>query len=348
MGHHFSNMLYPSMSYNHGWQAVFLYPFVSGHESVIFFFLLSGFVLSLPLLHGRNQPYSVFLRRRILRIYGPYLGALALSLVGCTMWNNQLGTTGWAAKTWYVPVRLESIVDHVLFIGNYDYSQYNTAFWSLVYEMRISIIFPLLFVIANKLKTRYTVLTIGIFTLIGVRPSPDHKFLITFEYAGVFLVGALLAKNLSSLKSLYGLLSMKMRALLAIASFSLYIGGHHIVNIGPLWHLGDMPIALGAAGLLLIGLNSAMACRVLNTPVLTFLGRISYSFYLVHGTILFAMAAILEGRVSGAVFLLMYLPTAILISWGFYIAVEKPFMAMSQKVGKHPPSSAVEPAMAAD
>jgi peptidoglycan/LPS O-acetylase OafA/YrhL len=330
---HFRNMAYPSVSFNHGWR-ILVYSLVSGRESVMFFFLLSGFVLSLPLLRGKGQRYSVFIRRRVLRIYGPYIGALVLALAGCAMFHNQVGTTVWASGTWYAPVSFDSVVQHVLFIGNYDYAQYNTAFWSLVYEMRISIIFPLLFLVAYKLRTRYVLLVIASLTLLGVHPG-SHKYLITLEYAGVFLIGALLAKKFDVLSARYLSLTTAQRVALGLTSYLLYSYGHHLVNIGPLWHLRDMPIAVGAAGFIVIGVNSSVASRILNSMVPAFLGRISYSFYLVHGTILFAMSAMLLDRVSHPIFFLLYFPTAIFLSWGFYVAVERPFMLWSRSVGRH-------------
>lgn len=333
LSHHFVHMFYPPTTFTSGWQSVFLYPLISGHESVMFFFILSGFVLSLPFLRGKNQPYSIFLRRRILRIYGPYLGALALALIGCALWHNRLGSTGWRAATWSRQVDLRSVLQHVLFIGDYNYERYNTAFWSLVYEMRISIIFPLLFVVVNKLKAKYILLIVAACTLVGVHDA-EHQFLITFEYAGVFLIGALLAKNLDALNGLSRRQGTARHILFALLSLTLYFGGHRAASIGPLWHLGDMPVAVGAAGLLILGLNSFKASRALNSVVPTFLGRISYSLYLVHGTVLFAMAAVLQNKVSHPVFFLIYLPSAILLSWGFYVAVEEPFMLMSRNVGR--------------
>lgn len=333
LGNHFRNMFYPTATFAHGWQSVFLYPLVSGRESVMFFFLLSGFVLSLPFLRGKTQPYWIFLRRRVLRIYGPYLGALALALIGCAIWHSRLGSTGWRGATWWRQVDLKSVLQHVLFIGNYNYERYNTAFWSLVYEMRISIIFPLLFVVANKLKARYTLLIVAACTLVGVH-AVQHQFLITFEYVGVFLIGVLLAKNLDMLNGLYRRQGTVQHILLALLSLLFYFGGHRIASAGPLWHLGDMPVVLGAVGLLILGLNSVKTSRALNSVIPTFLGRISYSLYLVHGTVLFAMAAALQNKVSPPVFFLIYFPTAILLSWGFYVAVEEPFMVMSRNVGR--------------
>ncbi|OJV41506.1 MAG: hypothetical protein BGO25_17600 [Acidobacteriales bacterium 59-55] len=148
--HHYTHMFYPSLLTGTGVAAVILSPFISGHESVIYFFLLSGFVLSLPFLRGKNRPYPIFVRRRVLRIYGPYLAALALALAGCSLWHSQLGVSGWRAGTWSAPVDLHSVIQHLLFIGDYNYNRYNTAFWSLVYEMRISLIFPLLFLAATN------------------------------------------------------------------------------------------------------------------------------------------------------------------------------------------------------
>lgn len=345
--HHYTHMFYPGVLTGTGLLAVFLSPLISGHESVIFFFLLSGFVLSLPFLRGKNQPYSMFVCRRILRIYGPYLVALLLALVGCSLWHNQLGTSGWESGTWFAEVDLSSVIEHVAFIGNYDYNRYNTAFWSLVYEMRISLIFPLLFFLANKLKARYTLIIIGLCTALGVHVG-DHRFLVSFEYAGIFLIGVLLAKNLEVLNEAYQRLGAVQHGVLILASLYLYFGGRQLASIGPLWHSGDMPVAVGAAGLLIIGLNALPARLVLNSMIPAYLGRISYSLYLVHGTVLFAMAATLKDKVSHPIFFLLYFPTAIFLSWGFYLAVEKPFMLWSRSVGRRKAVPVIEPALGAD
>lgn len=331
--HHFVHMFYPAMLETTGWRSQLLYPLVAGHESVMFFFVLSGFVLALPFLRGKSQPYPVFLWRRVLRIYGPYLGALTLAIGGCAIWHNRLGTTGWAAGTWGRQVDLRSVIEHIAFLGNYDYSRYDTAFWSLVYEMRISIIFPVLFLAVNRLRLRYTAILAAACILIGVRAS-DSKSLITFEYAAIFMAGILLAKNLGSLRERYRRSSAWKRWLVVALAFLLYNGGHLLTGWGPLWHLGDMPVVAGAAGFILIGLNSSRARGILNSTLPSFLGKISYSLYLVHGTVLFAMAAMLKDRISPAGFFALYIPAAILLSWVFYHAVEAPFTRLSRSVGR--------------
>src|ERR1700704_3301212 len=77
--HHFSRICSPRVIY-------FLdrTPFrllVAGHQAVILFFLLSGFVLTLPYKKNDRLNYGPFLVKRVCRIYLPYLGALALAIL---------------------------------------------------------------------------------------------------------------------------------------------------------------------------------------------------------------------------------------------------------------------------
>src|ERR1700744_4347419 len=54
--------------------------FIAGHAAVIVFFLLSGFVLSLP--YRSKQPHALgFILRRTSRIYIPFASAVLLSAV---------------------------------------------------------------------------------------------------------------------------------------------------------------------------------------------------------------------------------------------------------------------------
>jgi peptidoglycan/LPS O-acetylase OafA/YrhL len=102
---------------------------------------------------------------------------------------------------------------------------------------------------------------------------------------------------------------------------------------GMWWHLGDTPVSIGAAGFIVFGLNSSRVKALLNASAIRFLGKISYSLYLVHMTVLCALAALLSHRLSHGGLLLVYLTTSILLSWGFYLTVEWPFMKLSRQAG---------------
>ena len=66
-----------------------------------------------------------------------------------------------------------------------------------------------------------------------------------------------------------------------------------------------------------------------------FLGRISYSVYLVHAPVLLVLAYTLYGH-SPAVFLLPFLALSILLATGVYYTVERWSIALGRKVGSMP------------
>src|ERR1700677_1903882 len=53
---------------------------VCGTQAVVFFFVLSGFVLSLPYIRGSSEPYLAFIIKRVFRIYIPYLVAIGFAV----------------------------------------------------------------------------------------------------------------------------------------------------------------------------------------------------------------------------------------------------------------------------
>jgi peptidoglycan/LPS O-acetylase OafA/YrhL len=238
------------------------HPLLAGHEAVLLFFALSGFVLALPFLKNKQQPYPIFIQRRILRIYGPYLAALLLAVIGCVLFHSEAGQWRGISSTWADPVAFRSVFQHVLFLGDYP-SHYNWAFWSLVYEMRISLIFPFLIEVVR----RSTAFGVGLLTasclVIGV------TYLPTFEYMAIFILGILLAQYRRNIGYwLTGLSPAKKYAFAAVA-FLLYEEGHVCFRSaqGAESRLADIPEALGAAGLILVALYSTRVRRLLLTRV---------------------------------------------------------------------------------
>ena len=54
----------------------------AGREAVVFFFVLSGFVLSVPYAGPRAPRYGKFLAKRMCRIYPPFAAAVLISMLG--------------------------------------------------------------------------------------------------------------------------------------------------------------------------------------------------------------------------------------------------------------------------
>ncbi len=337
--HHFQQVWIPSES-----PSITLTP----HGSVPLFYLLSGFVLAIPFLKGKGQPYSTFLTRRVIRIYCPYLCALALSVAGAAIFHRHLGLEHWVDATWSRPVSGILVLQHAFLIGIFDTSQFNPAIWSLVHEMRISLIFPLLFFFINRMRILLALLTAVGFSLVhqwaAVSLPRLAEPLLTLRYVPIFICGILLARHLGSLTAWYRKLGKAGYWFLPLGSVLLFSEGHLIqeAHIPGVWRLEDWPVVLGSAGLILVCLNSSRARSILNSTVPKFMGRIAYSLYLVHATVLFTLLMLLHGKVSPGLLLVVYLVVTLLLATGFCVAVDEPTIKLGRWIGEFLPSRRIQ------
>jgi peptidoglycan/LPS O-acetylase OafA/YrhL len=335
--HHFRWMWFENA--RPGWGMTLITPLTAGHQAVMLFFLLSGFVLAVPMLRGKGQAYPVYLTRRVLRIYGPYFFALLLAVAGAAVWHGHLPEGSWANMSWNEPVRPKLVLAHVLMIGNYNVAEFDNAFWSLVVEMRVSIIFPLMFFVVNRIKTWVALAGVLLGTvaaaLIADRPNVFSLTPWTLGYAMVFVCGILLAKNVERVSAWYRGLRPLTRVAFAILSFVLYSWGMSFAEVEHRSFGQDqILVTLGAAGYMILALNAGWAKRALRTRVAQFLGRISYSLYLVHCTVLLALAHTLGQRVSVLTQFVFFVSLSIGLSYLFCIGVEEQFLKLSRWVGK--------------
>jgi peptidoglycan/LPS O-acetylase OafA/YrhL len=242
-----------------GMEGTPLYIIISGSESVMLFFLLSGFVLSLPFHRSPNRlNYRSFLVKRIARIYLPYFAALFLAVVG-NAWCHGLAINSWFMETWYDPPKLTTILQHVLFIGNYNYYAFNTAFWSLVYEMRISIIFPFLCVFVIRIGWSRSILLAAAFGLssmilrIGGIPGQTTE---TFKYLSFFVVGILLAQHALPIRESLSRRPKILRVTGILLSLLLYSLAHLFPGA-----LKDSLLLIGASGIIVAKLADISILR---------------------------------------------------------------------------------------
>jgi peptidoglycan/LPS O-acetylase OafA/YrhL len=345
--HHFSRLCSPQAV--HVLDRTPLRLLAAGHQAVILFFLLSGFVLTLPYRKNDALNYTPFLLKRVCRIYLPYLAALAFAIL-CDIQFSGHGPSGnyWINWTWSGPVTTRLVVDHILFLGNYDWSQFNTAFWSLVYEMRISLVFPFIALAVLRLRSLWialaaAVLSLSFFPLATLFSSTLHltsstaaiNTAITLHYAAFFLIGSMLAKHLDAINRRYARLSGLQAGIIAVVSMALYAfaDASSIIQRFPIpADLYDWAAAAGAAALIVFAMNNRPFHSFLTTPTIHHLGKISYSLYLIHGTTLFILVHTLLGRVSMSRLLLIYLFATLLVSEIFYRLFERPSMLLGRRL----------------
>lgn len=275
-----------------------LHAFWGGHEAVIMFFLLSGFVLSLPFFSNKQQSYPKYLAKRICRIYLPFAVALlaAIAFREAFFMSKLTDATPYFNSLWTRPPEMASFIDHLIFITNYNTTKYDPILWTLVHEMRISLVFPFImyFIVKGGWKAGVPLAVLlsmlAMFLLTALETRYTTNYVVTLHYTSFFVVGALLARYREELKNLYNRLNGWGAALLLIAALFVYSYKWVIYGKPFSKHItetqGDWLIAIGASVFIVAALSSVRISALLHRKPLVFLGKISYSLYLYHMIVL--------------------------------------------------------------
>jgi peptidoglycan/LPS O-acetylase OafA/YrhL len=299
------------------------YPLFAGHQAVVLFFVLSGFVLAIPFWKSRQLSYARYLIRRITRIYFPYLAALIVAwLCASHLLFSRLPLTTWFYRTWQTPLTGALFVNQLLMSTS---PELNTAFWSLHYEVIMSILFPFLCLGVSKLPPKVDYCVVGALAIIGFVSTKE------IAYPAFFMFGALLCRDQKITSDWYSHLNVRSRIFIYIASLVLYY-----TKIPEGWRYGpslqDVVTAAGSAGLIILALNAGAMRKFLRTPLFEYLGRISYSLYLLHGTILFVLLNLLYGHVRLAIITILFGVLSVLTAHLFCITIEEPCMRLGKRL----------------
>jgi peptidoglycan/LPS O-acetylase OafA/YrhL len=216
-------------------------------------------------------------------------------------------------------------------------AQFNTVFWSLVVEMRVSIIFPLLCWLLLKWRARTAISIMMALSATGLALARFSTAALTIHYCAIFGVGILLSAHLERASAWYNSFSRSMRVAGLFLGLVLFTYGplfNKIIMRGKAQDTADWFIAAGCFFIILSALNLKSFSSFLRSSVPQYLGRISYSMYLVHSTILFAFVYAFAGRVPLIVLIAGYLPVAIFCSTVFWRWVERPTIFLSRDLGE--------------
>jgi len=305
----------------------YLRPIFDGHVSVIIFFVLSGYVLSLPFWLGTQLPYSKYLIRRFFRIYVPYAVAVCCSLIaGMNFLDSQLPLTKWFYICWHTPFTLRLIASQFLTIDTAG--RINIAFWSLRYEMEMSIAIPLICMFVRRLSVRMALLLSFAIELVGFGglhlfkdTGLGREVSTTIVWSSCFLLGALLAKERKTISKKYGTFSRPIRVALAACSVAMFYFGHD-------------EVAIPGACLIIVLVQNSRAREWLQHPIPEYLGRISYSLYLLHGAIILSLTVLFYGRIPLWALVSLCLALSVAMSHFFCLLVEEPAMRIGKRLAK--------------
>ena len=305
-----------------------------GPEFVLVFFTLSGFVLSLPFWAGKPLTYRQFVVRRVFRIYPTYLVAVTIGMVLMTLLSHGklTGLSDWTTQFWDRPLAWKTVLDHVFLMASAGNNYIDTPVWSLVVEMHASLLFPLLILAINRSEALTFVAALAL-ALLGdwaARIDPHgYPFLTSFattaSFLWLFVIGAVLARHRMALARFIARVPVAVQVL-ALAAGLVALNAIWQFGAGEQWRFLEQT---GAILLVLCAATMGWLQRILDIAPLRWLGKISYSLYLIHFVVLFSVlyafrAEITLARVVAVVPVLSILAAAILyrfvevpsIDWG--------------------------------
>lgn len=298
-----------------GWQVTSVVFGTIGYIGVHLFLIVSGFCLFYPLVkHGgpmRALDWRVFAIRRLKRICPPYYAAIAIA-VGVQL--ALLQTAGWAAflTAHHKPILTVDpwdILSHVVFAHNLLPAYSGTidgAFWSIGLEMQLYLVFPLVVLLVARFGLWRTMagLMVGVLAyrlglaaldgahpgLAAMRPLNSHVLARWSEF-GLGMLAAAMAAAHPATKRLY---RCRPAVLAMVGLAAMLLGTWTVRAQGPfVWYL-DFAWAIGFFCLLAVAIRTDRVKGWLSWRPLTFVGRISYSAYLLHGTVFLAAAWVLQ------------------------------------------------------
>jgi peptidoglycan/LPS O-acetylase OafA/YrhL len=282
------------------WPIVFtpLHAAWSGREGVIFFFVLSGFVLSLPFF-SRPVSYPSFLVRRVCRIWIPYAIAVvaAVALSSLISRHGIASLSSWFNGIWTTSPTPGLLLQHFALIDSFNNKVFDPVLWSLVHEMRISLIFPVLMFLVIRWNW-LRVVTIGaMLSVAGSLFLVDRQdYTTSLEFLLMFAVGALLARHRVAIADRYRALATPVKlGLLALALLA-YTYAWWFFPFSPKLHfpfMNDWATCLGVAIFIVTAIASARVRAVLRHPVPVAVGKASYSIYLFHAVVLLSLIYLL-------------------------------------------------------
>ena len=314
------------------------YTLFDGHASVMFFYVLSGFVLSLPFYYGKNASYGTFMAKRIIRIYIPFIVAIFIAIIMSLLFHKDgINFGSFYNLVWKDGLNLKILVNHFFLIGDYKTYSYDPAVWSLVHEMRISFIFPILMLVATKYDWKKIIIGCMLSSLSGYMMYA--KFLNqanyfnrsslyeSLHYISIFMIGILLAKYHKELIELFKGLGLKFKLAILMGSLMAYgyRGWVPFYNSRlHVWFVEDWAIAIGACGLIIIVLGSKRISKILLLKPIHFLGKMSFSFYLYHFICILTLFNLLYGKIQLPYIYLSIIVASFIVSAIAYYAIEVP------------------------
>lgn len=314
-----------------------LHLFWLGTEAVFVFFILSGFVLTAPVLRS-GFSWSPYYRQRLARLYLPVWGSLlfAAAMVFLVPRSEIPGASWWTNSHQSVPFG-EVLADATL-IGSI--SGLNSPLWSLQWEVCFSLLLPLYILVAKWAKgstAKTIVFVAALFVLMGLFAFVESNAL---RYLPMFGLGVLLFIHKDVMfswaakadKTRWAWPTMTAVCLLLLLSHWLLQASQAVPDV--FVSASRLLQVMGAVLAVMIVLCWRTAARPFETSAVQWMGSRSFSLYLIHDPIVSTVALLLGGEASPLLTFVISLPIALVVAEAFFRAIERPSHLLAKRAGR--------------
>lgn len=321
----------------------------AGPEAVVVFFVLSGFVLSLPVARGGRLRIGSYYPSRFARLYLPVWGALVVAAVlHLVVTHHVVPAASWWLNGHAPPLKVHAaLLDASLLPGAGDWG-FTTALWSLHWEILFSLLLPLLLLAPLRLRAWSATLALLCFVALlragGSLGAPATQSGLGGPLLGSsggeyllelspFVLGVLLAFNYEQIERLTAALRERTAR---NAAAKLALGAGCVCALTANWWLPGSAspaalVAVGACLAVVAALSVGELGGFLESAPMQWTGKRSYSLYLVHEPIVVALAFALGGRPSPVLFVLIVIPLALGAAALFFRCVEYPAHRLARR-----------------
>jgi peptidoglycan/LPS O-acetylase OafA/YrhL len=300
----------------------------TGRAAVLFFFVLSGYVLTRSLLRAGSPGLAAFAAQRTLRLMLPVAASVLLSAGLWWALADPALPAEWRARslyTWLEPPDLRQVASNALLLADSEEMRLNVVLWSLVHEWRLTLLLPVVLLFRGRVALFGALLlaasSLGLMggasentVLLG--PSLPGTLAATLYFASGIGAGVLLALRYGQDLPVLGRDARIAAVLACVALFGM---------------ASDLAAYAGSVLLILLARQPGRFRRALRGSLLASLGGLSFSLYLVHVPVLVAGLHLLHGDWPPVVIAAAGVPASLLAALAFFHAVERPAQRLARR-----------------
>ncbi|SMQ58388.1 Peptidoglycan/LPS O-acetylase OafA/YrhL, contains acyltransferase and SGNH-hydrolase domains [Agreia sp. VKM Ac-1783] len=308
----------------------------AGTEAVYVFFILSGLVLTLPVIRRPAFSWREYYPSRIIRLYLPVVASVAFALVLALVVarTDTPGISEWLQRH-DQPITIGTTLRNATLLTGTN--NLNSPLWSLRWEVWFSLLLPVYIWIAVRFsRVGWPIAAVSVvLSLIGT--VVDNGPLM---FLPIFMIGCVIATKLADLARLAKWVEEKRRSRVIWAT----VLAITLLGFSARWWLPEtlsgtstIVVLICAAVVVGLAIYSPGVRSALQLPFIQWSGLISFSLYLTHEPIIVTTAFLLPSDMAWLVPIIA-VPLALVFAWLFYQFVEAPAHKLARWAARSRPS----------